>query len=147
MDSLRSEDIHSTTSIVQQYLQNTVPSRTGVEDSSHLAQLSSECILLFQIVLKTLRGTGNSESEERRLSNISLERSYGRMKTWSDENGAADGSLDAKLEASPDLKRDTLKYILSISQALTESKWIYTSDTQDNLSVAVDYVTRTHQYP
>lgn len=125
MESLRSQDLHSITALVQQYLQDAEPPGTGVEERSHLAQLCSECILLFQIILKTLHANDDSGSEKRKSLKISLERSYGRMKIWSDENGAADGGLDAKLAASRDLQRDTLKYVVSISQALTESKSIY----------------------
>lgn len=117
----------STTDLVQQYLRDAEPSGAGVEDRSHLAQLCSECILLFEIILKALGAINHSRSKERKMMEISLERSYGRMKIWSEENGAADGSLDATLAASRDLQRDTRKYFVSISQTLTESKYIYTS--------------------
>lgn len=128
------QDVHSVTAVVQQYLHDVESSPTGVEERSHLAQLCSEAILLFQIILKTLPANGDSVSKKGRTMEISLKRSYERMKMWSDENGVVDGGLDATLAASRDLQRDTLKYIVSISQTLTESKSIYTSNAQEILS-------------
>lgn len=127
MESLGSQDVDSTTTLVQQYLRDAEPSRTGVEDRSHLAQLCSECILVFEIILKALGVINASRSKERKTMEISLKRSYGRMKIWSEENGAADGSLDAILAASRHLQRDIRRYIVSISQTLTEREYIYTS--------------------
>ncbi|KAG8156624.1 hypothetical protein KVR01_013575 [Diaporthe batatas] len=120
MESSTSQDVHGGTAIVQQYLQDVDPLGTGMEGQSHLTLLSSQCILLFQIILKALRAKRSSASAERQFLDISLERSYERLKIWSDENGMADGNLDAKLEESRDLQRDTLKYVVSIGQALTD---------------------------
>lgn len=70
------------------------------------------------------------------------------MKIWSDENGAADGGLDATLAASPCLQRDTLKYLVSISQTLTESKSIRRSRDQTTPSAPNNSIIRVHQtYP
>lgn len=143
MESLRSQSVHSVTAFVQRYLQDADPSGTGVEEHSHLARLCSECILLFQIVLKSLDTSNDTVSSERKTMEISLKRSYGRMKIWSDENGAADGSLDAILAASRELQRDTLRYIVSISQTLTDSKFKYTSDAAFTWPKSIDSAIRT----
>lgn len=122
MESLKSEDLKRTKSHVQQYLQDAELPGSGVEERSHLVQLCSECILLLRIILKALGRNNDYCSKERKETEISLTRSYGRLKMWSEENGAVDGGLDATLATSRDLQRDTRKYIVSISQTLTESK-------------------------
>lgn len=126
MEFLRSQDAYSTAALVQKYLRDAESLWTEVEECSHLAQLCSECILLFRIVLKALRSNNDSRSKEWKMMEISLNRSYGRLKIWSVENGIVDGKLDATLAASRDLQRDTRKYIVGISRTLTESKYIYT---------------------
>ncbi|KAI3391730.1 hypothetical protein diail_6871 [Diaporthe ilicicola] len=120
MDRVRSKDVRSTEETVQRYLNDAGGSGSRVEERSHLAQLCAECILLFQAILTGLSAPQASESPERKKTVISLRRSHGRMKIWSDENGAADGGLDETLAVSKSLQRDTLKYIVSISQTLTE---------------------------
>lgn len=122
MDSSVSQDGQSTSVSVQQSLPVTESSSPGVYERSHLAHLCSECMLLFQVILKNLRANNDFQPEQWKLIEISLKRSYGRMKIWSDENGVADGGLDATLAASRDLQHDTLKYVVSISETLTESK-------------------------
>lgn len=128
MESLESQDVDRIRAFIQQQqcLQDEEPSGIGMGERSHLAQLCSECLALFQIILKALRTSTDSKTKKRRKMLVSLERSYGRMRIWSDENGAADGGLDAILAASRDLRRDTLRYIMSISQTLTESKSVCT---------------------
>lgn len=122
MELLRLQNTHSAEAIVKQYLEDANTSASGVEERSHLAQLCAECILLFQAILKAFSAVQDSGSKGRKKTEISLIRSYGRMKIWSDENGAADGSLDGTLAVSRGLQRDTLRYVVSISQALTESE-------------------------
>lgn len=126
-----SQDVYNVNDIVQQYLHDAESSPSGLEERSHLAQLCSECILLFKVILNTLPSNGDSVSKEMKTISISLKRSYGRLKIWADENGAIDGTLDATLAASPDLRRDILKYIVSISHTLSESKSTYTSSALD----------------
>ena len=130
METLRSQDVQSTKALVQQYLENAESLGTGAEERGHLAQLCSECIRLFRIILKSLAANKDTKSKKWRTLGVSLGRSCGRLKIWSDEHGAADGSLDATLAASRDLQRDMLKYIVSISQTLTESKSIHLPDAQ-----------------
>ncbi|KAL1848887.1 hypothetical protein Daus18300_013446 [Diaporthe australafricana] len=120
MELLRLQNAHSAEAAVKQYLEDANTSASGVEERSHLAQLCAECILLFQAILRAFGTDQDSGSKERKKLEISLRRSYGRMKIWSDENGAADGSLDGTLAVSRGLQRDTLRYVVSISQALTE---------------------------
>lgn len=131
MESSTSQDVHDVRDIVQQYLHDAESSPSGLEERSHLAQLCSECILLFQIILKALPANSDSVSKQMKTMSISLKRSYGRMKIWVDENGAIDGSLDTTLAACPDLRRDIFKYIVSISQALSESKSTHTPGAQN----------------
>lgn len=134
MESLGSQDVESTSDLVQRYLQDTELTETGVEERGYLAQICSECILLFRVILKTLGKDNDSGTKERKMMEVSLTRSYGRMKIWSEENGAADGVLDATLAASPDLQRDTRRYIVSISETLTESKSTSSSSARNILA-------------
>lgn len=135
MEDSEYQDLGTTRPLAQQYLRDAGQSGTDVEERTPLAQLLAECILLFEIILKALGANDASRSNERKMIEISLERSYGRMKIWSEENGTADGSLDETLAASPDLQRDTRKYIVSISHTLTDSKAICTSGGQINLAI------------
>lgn len=130
METLRSQDVQSTRALVQQYLQNAESLGSGAEERSHLAQLCTECILLFRIILKTMAANNDSSLKQWKMLGVSLRRSYGRLKIWSEEHGATDGSLDATLAASRDLQRDTVKYLVSISQTLTESKSIHLLEAQ-----------------
>lgn len=132
MESSTSRDVHSARDFVQQYLDDAESPPSGLEERSHLAQLCSECIVLFQIILKTLPANRDSVSKEMKTMSITLQRSYGRMKLWADENGATNGALDATLAASPELRQDLRTYIVSISQTLSESKSTYPVNTQDN---------------
>jgi hypothetical protein len=105
----------------QQYIQDEESSVTGVEERSHLAQLCYQSLTLFHIILKALRVNSDSRTKKRRKVLVSLERSYGRMRIWSGEHGAADGGLDVILAASHDLRRDTLGHVVSISQTCRAS--------------------------
>lgn len=121
MKSLHSGDAYSPTAIVQKYLEDEQVLETVSQDRSLTAQLCGECILLFQKILKVLNYTGPSSSREHKAFAVGLQRSYSRVKIWSDENGITQGNLDEIFTASPVLQRDTFKLISSISRTLTES--------------------------
>lgn len=76
MDPLVSKDEYKGTDLMQKYLQDAESSKTGMNERSHLAQLCSECILLFQIILKTVRATKDFQSKKWKQIETSLKRSY-----------------------------------------------------------------------
>lgn len=78
---------------------------------------------MFQKILKHLGSGPKSSSNNQKSAAISLQRSYHRLKIWSDENGVAPGDLESILTASTPLQRETLKLILSIAEILTESMY------------------------
>lgn len=122
MNLLSSQDVCDPAATIQKYLNDADSSASGTEQRSRLAQLSSECIALFQAILRAFSTNKEKESNTQKTVEISIHRSYGRMKTWSDENGVSHGKLDEILGASRALQRETLKHVVSISQTLTDSK-------------------------
>lgn len=58
------------------------------------------------------------------MAEISLQRSYSRFKTWSDEHKVSEGAIDGVLIESLNLEGHVLKLLKSIGQTLTNSKWI-----------------------
>ncbi|KAL8321172.1 hypothetical protein RB597_007450 [Gaeumannomyces tritici] len=106
-------------SIVQQYLAQLCHLGDVVDHRSGLVgRLCAECIAVFRETLRTF-------SKEREALNggegyTSLERSYGRLRLWSDGHGIAAGKFDEVFDRSKGLRHTILKLLTSISSTLIE---------------------------
>lgn len=124
MDSIRTQHAPSSVATVQQYLSRMEPGHGAIEERSRVAQLCAECLFLFREMLKKLNTSQRFESREQKTAKISLQRSYGRLKIWSDEHQICDGGVDEALIVSWTLQRDALKLLRSIGHILTDSRCI-----------------------
>ncbi|ETS81698.1 hypothetical protein PFICI_06700 [Pestalotiopsis fici W106-1] len=120
MQSLKALDTHDATQKVRQFLEKSEQSVTSVESAelSFSSRLCSNILELFREVFLLL---SNSDTPFlSRAEYISLERSFGQLKLWSDGYGVSTGELDDLLDKSRLLRRDTLKLLRSIGINLTE---------------------------
>lgn len=122
MDLILSQDVPNPVGIVQHYLTATESSREYFEERSRVAQISMECLFLLQTILKKFSTSGMSLSEDQKTTKISLQRSFGRLKLWSDEHSILEGAIDGILAESSSLEHNVLKILTSIGETLTESK-------------------------
>ncbi|KAL8410007.1 hypothetical protein RB594_008195 [Gaeumannomyces avenae] len=106
-------------SIVQQYLAQLCHPGDVVDHRSGLVgRLCAECIAVFREILRAI-------SKEREALNggeayTSLERSYGRLRLWSDGHGIAAGKFDEVFDRSKGLRHTILKLLTSISSTLID---------------------------
>lgn len=123
MESIRSQDVADSVTLVQQYLIGTEPGLGVIERHDIVGLICAECLFLFQIVLKGLSTSLSPPARERQMAEVSLQRSYGRMKMWSDEHKILEGGIDGVLVASRALQRVVLRYLTNIGQILADSRW------------------------
>ncbi|KAL8348808.1 hypothetical protein RB601_002246 [Gaeumannomyces tritici] len=105
-------------SIVQQYLAQLCHGDVVDHRSGLVGRLCAECIAVFRETLRAI-------SKEREALNggeayTSLERSYGRLRLWSDGHGIAAGKFDEVFDRSKGLRYTILKLLTSISSTLIE---------------------------
>ncbi|KAI1878648.1 hypothetical protein JX265_002825 [Neoarthrinium moseri] len=120
MDHFKAQGTHDASLHIRQFLE---ASQTGhgierPDERSPAARLCAETLALFAEAVRTL-----SKGENRGISNsnrISLERSFGRLKLWSDGHGIARGDVDKTFEGSRKLRQASLKILGSIGVTLTE---------------------------
>ena len=79
--------------------------------------LCAQLISHFKLVLNRVETQPNGKG-----ISISLERSYSRLKLWSDDYGIAVGNLDGLFGFSRSIRRATQKLLLEIGSILTERK-------------------------
>jgi hypothetical protein len=126
MDSLEALEDHETALDIRQYLE-TLEQNVHCERPDELslpARLCSESLGFFQEVLHLV-----SDINDRLLprpERISLERSFGQFKLWSDGFGVSNGELDSVLHRSKRLRRDVLKLLRSIAVTLIERESLST---------------------
>ena len=89
-------------------------------DRSLVARLCAESITVFQVIVKHLL-SAKEEGEEAAKTHTSLQRSFSRLKLWSDGYGIAGGELDAIFAKSQYARRATLPILASIGRTLVES--------------------------
>lgn len=104
------------------YLSGMESGENILEDHDRVARICDECLSLFQMILKHHSKDPLSSSNEHKMAHVSLQRSYGRLKMWSDKHGASSGGIDKILTTSSALKIDALEYLTSIGQTLANSK-------------------------
>lgn len=119
MESKRAVVTGSSTPNVQPSRGNDIMEDEEQVECSHLSRLCCECTSLFRLVAQALI-KHHTVDEAKRAALISLQRSYSRVKIWSDQYGVSNGGLDALFSNSRELQRDTAKLITSISATLTE---------------------------
>lgn len=123
MDSILSQNDPNSVGIVQHYLTTTEPSHEYLEERSCVAQICKECLFVLQTTLRKFCTSGLSLSaNQKKVTKVSLQRSFGRLKLWSDEHSVTGGALDGFLAESLSLERSVLKILTSIGETLTESK-------------------------
>ncbi|KAL8383143.1 hypothetical protein RB595_006753 [Gaeumannomyces hyphopodioides] len=100
-------------SVVQQYLDELSRLGDGVDHRSGLVgRLCAECIAVFR---ETLRAISNDkEALNGGEAYTSLERSYGRLKLWSDGHGIAAGKFDEVFDKSKGLRQTILKLLIRL---------------------------------
>lgn len=122
MDSILSQNVPDSVGIVQHCLTTTAPSHEYLEERSRVAQICEGCSVLLQTCLKNFCASRLSLSTDQKLTKISLQRSFGRLKLWSDEHSIPEGAIDGILAESPFLEHNVLKILTSIGETLTERK-------------------------
>lgn len=122
MHSILSQNVPNSVGIVQQYVTTTAPSHEYLEERSRVAQICEECLFLLQTSLKNFGASRLSLSADQKLIKISLQRSLGRLKLWSDEHSIPEGGIDSILAESSFLEHNVLKILTSIGEILTERK-------------------------
>ncbi|KAI1851129.1 hypothetical protein JX266_003794 [Neoarthrinium moseri] len=120
MDHFKAQGTHDASLHIRQFLE---ASQTGhgierPDERSHTARLCAETLALFAEAVRTLSKGENGDISK--SDRISLERSFGRLKLWSDGHGIARGEVDKTFEGSRKLRRAALKILGSISVTLTE---------------------------
>lgn len=123
MESILSGNVPNSAGLVQQYLTATHSSHDYLEERSCVAQICEECLLILQTTLRKFCTFGLSLSTNQKMTKVSLQRSFGRLKLWSDEHNVPGGALDGVLAESSSLERSVLKILTSIGETLTESKY------------------------
>ncbi|KAJ4392154.1 hypothetical protein N0V93_005777 [Gnomoniopsis smithogilvyi] len=120
MDSARAQEYPDSVSVVQQYLIETEAGFEIIKEHSRVAQICAECLFLFQTALKNVKILRASSLREQQMAKISLQRSYSRLKTWSDDHNVSEGGIDEVLFGSFKLESSVLKLLTSIGQILTD---------------------------
>ena len=126
MELLKKQEAYDTTQIVRQFLEAT-PDGSDEESQpntkSLTARLCTENLELFRTIVKQLKKHRNYSKSGTKPHYISLERSYSRLKLWSDNYGVSQGELDEVLAKSRKLRRAALKLLTSIATTLTDREW------------------------
>lgn len=97
------------------------------EEHVYVAPICAECLVLFRATLKILRDQ-HLLSKEQKTALTSLQRSYSRLKMWtdacpwSDARGGAPKDIDELLIGFPALRLKTLEHLISIGEVLADSK-------------------------
>lgn len=122
MESMVSQNVPNSVGILQQYLNATESSYEDLEERSRVAQICEECLFLLRAAIKEVSTSGRFLAPDAKNTKLSLQRSFGRLKLWSDEHSVPEGALDGVLAESSSLERHVLKVLTSIGETLTESK-------------------------
>lgn len=122
MESIASQNVPNSVGILQHSLTATVASYEHLEERSRVAQLCEECLFILRAIIEDFGTSGRPLAADQKKTKLSLQRSFGRLKLWSDDHSIPEGTLDGVLAESLSLKRHVLKVLTSIGETLTESK-------------------------
>lgn len=124
MDQLRDQEAYDAATIVHRFLNASSAEGIPPHEESLVTRLCGETIVVFQGITKHLQrhsATGEEGNNDVREAVISLQRSYNRLKLWSDGYGICTGQLDDTFAKSQKLRGATLKILASIGEALCTS--------------------------
>ncbi|KAF3016149.1 hypothetical protein E8E14_008587 [Neopestalotiopsis sp. 37M] len=130
MDVSPTQASHNRNVNIWQFLDKATPIERPV---GHSRSLIAEVVARDLQILRQITRTISQEQSVLRHVTISLERSYGRYKLWSDGNGVLRGELDEPLKESRILRRAVWKLIGRLSIFITkELVPLAESDTLDS---------------
>ncbi|KAI0101570.1 hypothetical protein GGR51DRAFT_530147 [Nemania sp. FL0031] len=117
MEGLSLMESYDAPLVIRQFLSEAPQNNQKPDERTLTARLCGENLELFREILKisTREGYQMSESEL-----VSLERSFGRLKLWSDGYGVAAGHLDEVFTGSRMLRISALKLLGSLATTLTD---------------------------
>lgn len=120
MELLKRQEGYDRTQIVHQYLEANTHHDNPPDEKSTVARLCAESQGLFRAVIKEfLKRNGDSNPSKQY---VSLERSFSRLKLWSDGYGVSQGELDNVFAKSRTVRHATSKLLASIGATLTDRK-------------------------
>lgn len=122
MELLKQQDDYDRAQMVQKYLQANPHNEKPPNEKSLAARLCAKIHDIFRAIIEYL--LINNESPNLTEPYLSLERSFSRLKLWSDGYGVSKGELDDVFARSRTVCRATLKLLASIGATLTERKFI-----------------------
>jgi hypothetical protein len=118
MEGLRAQDSWNPALHIQQFLEAAPNVERPPDNRSLIARLSSHNIHILRQITMSLSKQDNFPRDVL----ISLERSYGRFKLWSDGYDVSNGNLDESFEKSRNLRHATSRLLRRISNTMSESK-------------------------
>lgn len=122
MELLKKQDICDPGRTVREFLEATphASNEEPPDTKSLTARLCVESLELFRAIIKRLQKRDDYPRSKSKAHYISIERSYGRLKLWSDSYDISQEELDELLAKSRKLRRATLKLLTSISTTLMD---------------------------
>ncbi|CAG1965751.1 unnamed protein product [Fusarium graminearum] len=116
-----------------------------VEEGSLIARLCSLLIIVFGDTIQKLGSTKVSKQEDRPSASLSLQRSFDRLRLWSDNYGICAGEQDTSFSKSRHLRRTTTEILTSISDTVLERLEPMTSSKKNEVSNTAGESTRKLQ--
>ncbi|KAI0856730.1 hypothetical protein F4860DRAFT_491809 [Xylaria cubensis] len=114
MEFSTSIEAYDASLIINQFLSEASQENQKPDERSLTARLCGESLGLFYELLKI------STNERNSTSDVSLQRSFGRLKLWSDGYGVAAGRLDKVFTNSRMIRTAALKLLGSLAATLTD---------------------------
>ncbi|QPC79279.1 hypothetical protein HYE68_010031 [Fusarium pseudograminearum] len=105
-----------------------------VEEGSLIARLCSSLIIVFGDTIQKLGSTKVSKQEDRPSDSLSIQRSFDRLRLWSDNYGICAGDQDTNFSKSRRLRRATTEILTSISDTVLERLEPMTSSKKKEVS-------------
>lgn len=109
------------TRAIHEWRDESISSSYWVGDISANARLCNAVLMFYKEILRHI----SKEVDIKKPVRMSLERTYSLMVLWSDAWGVTDGSLDEIFAKSRKVRRSSLKILLSIANALLESRSLF----------------------
>ncbi|KAI3336423.1 hypothetical protein HD806DRAFT_5390 [Xylariaceae sp. AK1471] len=117
MENFTSKESYDASLIIRQFLLATPHHNQKPDERSLTARLCGESLELFREILKAST-SGHCSTASSNL--VSLERSFGRLKLWSDGYGIAAGRLDDVFARSQVIRNATQNLLSSLATTLTD---------------------------
>ncbi|QPC61944.1 hypothetical protein HYE67_004175 [Fusarium culmorum] len=115
-----------------------------VEEGSLIARLCSSLIIVFGDTIQNLGSTKVSK-QDRPSASLSLQRSFDRLRLWSDNYGICAGEQDTNFSKSRRLRHATTEILTSISDTVLERLEPMTSSKKNEVSNTAGESTRKLQ--